>query len=168
VTGSGRSILIVLSIILALAATCGGDSRRLADGRWYGKVVGVDVARRAFAFAPACHLDRSGRWTAVRDRSRDPIKAPIARDAALEIYFRPAGNPAAGHQQSVALAPLADTAFHGRLPDSPPGWFVTVRDEAVVSVEEDSGIRSSDKAGQANVRVRLESQHAGLREQLGS
>jgi hypothetical protein len=119
-------------------------SRRLADGQWYGKLVAVDVGHRKLTFAPACRLS-SERWTAVADGSREQFTATVVRHPDLEIYYRPS-NAAAGHVQSADLALLADVASHGRFPDSPPGWFVTMRGGAAVSVQEDSGIRSSGEA----------------------
>jgi hypothetical protein len=143
----GRRALIVLAVVLVLAAPgCGGHSRPLADGEWYGKLSAVNVAHRALSFAPACSLDRSGRWIAVADRSADPITVGIAPKADLEVYFRPNGETAAGHAQPAGLRLLADVASHGRNPNSPPGWFVSARDGVAVSVQEDSGIRSSGKA----------------------
>jgi hypothetical protein len=108
--------------------------------------VTVNVPHRQLTFAPACTLGKSGRWIAVPEGSRDQVTAPISPHPDLAIYYRPNGNAAQGHGQSVGLTKLADVALHGRLPHFPPGWFVTVRDRTVVSVEEDSGIRSSGKA----------------------
>jgi hypothetical protein len=97
-------------------------------------------------FAPACRLSKSGRWIAVPATSRVPVVVPLSPRADLEIYYRPNGNAAEGHGQSADLKQFADVALRGHLPDSPPGWFVTVRDRKAVWVEEDSGVRSSGKA----------------------
>jgi hypothetical protein len=110
--------LFLVAVILALAAGCGGDSRRLADGQWYGKLVGVHVAHRSLTFAPACRLE-SARWIG--------------------------GSAGADHGQTANLGQLANVALLGHLPDFPPGWFVTVRDGVAVSVQEGSGIRSSGR-----------------------
>jgi hypothetical protein len=131
-----------VAVTAAVAAGCGGDAP-LADGRWYGKAVAVDVAERRLTFAPACKFDRS-RWVDVDDRSRVDIE--IALGAELGIYFRPGGNAAAGHGQQADLAQLEDWLEGGPGPSSPPGWFVVVRDGAAVSVEQSSGIRSSGRA----------------------
>lgn len=106
----------------------------------------MNVPHRQLTFAPACTFGKSGRWIAVPVGSRDQVTATISPHADLEIYYRPNGNVAEGHAQSVGLTKLADVALHGHLPDFPPGWFVTVRDRTVVSVEEDSGVRSSGRA----------------------
>jgi hypothetical protein len=134
--------LVIATSVVPLALTGCGNSHRLGDGRWYGKLVSVSVAHRTLTFAPACKF-RSGRYTAVADRSG--VAVPIALRAPLAIYFRPGGNVVAGHGQPVDVAQLAaDIAAHPGLPDSPPGWFVTVRAGAAVDVAEDSGITSSD------------------------
>ena len=141
-----RSIrrLTLASLVAALLAGCGGHSRKLGDGEWYGKVVSVDVAHRRLDFAPACNLKESGRWAAVPNRAR--VTIALAGHPDLEIYFRPSGDASAAHGQSADLRQLADIVAHRRLPDFPPGWFVTVRGGTTVSVAEDSGIRSSGKA----------------------
>ncbi len=138
-----RFLLVVL--IAALATGCGGRARRFGDGSWYGKVASVNVTQRTLTFAPACRLNSAGRWIAV---SRVPAAIAVSPRADLEIYYRPNGNAAEGHGQSVDLPQLADTARHGRLPDNPPRWYMTVRHHAAVSVEEDSGISSRGKADQ--------------------
>ena len=137
--------LFFVALIAALAAACGGGARDLADGSWYGKVVSVDVAQRTLRFAPACRFSESGRWIAVPDSSRVPA-VRVSPHADLEIYYRPNRNVGEGHGQSADLKQVADVALPGRLANSPPGWFITVRDRAAVSVEEDSGVRSSGKA----------------------
>jgi hypothetical protein len=137
--------LISLAVVTAaLLAGCGGSSRTLGDGQWFGKLVSVDVADRRLEFAPACDLNRSGRWVAARQKGRATIGLSAHPD--LEIYFRPNGEVSAGHGESAGVRQLAQVAAHGRLPDFPPGWFVTVRSGAVTSVVEDSGLRSSGKA----------------------
>lgn len=125
----GRLLSVVL--IVSLAAGCGGRSRRLDDGRWYGKIVAVDVAHRRLTFAPACELGESKRWIAV------PAGSRVATTN---------GNAAQGRGQSSDLTQVAEVAVRRHDPDFPPGWFVTVRDRAAASVQEDSGIRSSGKA----------------------
>jgi hypothetical protein len=73
------------------------------------------------------------------------VVVPITKGADLEIYFRPSGSVEAGHIQRANLALLKHVAEHGRLPDFPPGWFVTVERGVAVSVDEDSGLRESSK-----------------------
>jgi len=140
----GRLLSVVL--IVSLAAGCGGRSRRLDDGRWYGKIVAVDVAHRRLTFAPACELGESKRWIAVPAGSRVATTVPLSSRADLQIYYRPNGNAAQGRGQSSDLTQVAEVAVRRHAPDFPPGWFVTVRDRAAASVQEDSGIRSSGKA----------------------
>lgn len=135
--------LCIGPLAILLLAGCGGHSRKLGDGQWYGKVVSVDVARRRLKFAPTCNL-AAGRWVAVSNRVAMTI--PLARHPDLTIYFRPNGSASAGHAQSVGLHRLADVVAHGRLPDFPPGWFVTTRGGAAASIAEDSGLRSSGSA----------------------
>jgi hypothetical protein len=135
--------LLVASHIPSLTIGCGGDQRRLGDGSWYGKVVAVNVSKRTLTFAPACRFSKSRRWTAT---SRVPAAVTLSRRADVEIYYRPNGSPAQGHGQSAELSTFADVALHGRSPASPPGWFVTVREGAAMSVEQDSGVTSSGKA----------------------
>jgi hypothetical protein len=132
--------LLVVSLIPSLTIGCGGDQRRLGDGYWYGKVVAVNVSKRTLTFAPACRFSRSRRWTAT---SRVPAAVTLSRRADVEIYYRPNGNPAQGHGQSADLSTFADVALHGRSPAF--GWFITVREGAAMSVEQDSGITSSGK-----------------------
>jgi hypothetical protein len=108
--------------------------------------VGVDVAQRTLRFAPACRLSESGRSILVPESSRVPATVRVSPEAELEIYYRADGNVADGHGQSTDLEQLADVAVRGRLPVFPPGWFVKVRNGAAVSVQEDSGVRSSGKA----------------------
>jgi hypothetical protein len=136
----------VVALVASLATGCGGTPRQLDDGSWYGKVVTVDVEQRTLTFAPACRLGASGRWIAVPAKRRAPVVVPLSRRADLQIYYRPSGNAAEGHSQSADLKRFADVARSGRPPDFPPGWFVSVRDGAAVSAEEDSGITSSGKA----------------------
>jgi hypothetical protein len=133
-------------LVAAVLAACGAHSRGLSDGQYYGKLVSVDIAHRRLNFAPACNLNASGRWATVATSSRTPITLDIAAHPDLEIYLRPSGNVATGHVQGADLRQLADVAAHGRLPDFPPGWFLTVRNSTAVSVAEDSGIRSSGNA----------------------
>jgi hypothetical protein len=137
--------LLSVVLVASLVSGCRGHSRRLGDGQWYGKLIAVNVAHRRLTFAPACSLNESGRWIVVPASSRVQDTATIAHPD-LEIYFRPSGSVVAGHGQGVHLAQLAPVASHGQRPDFPPGWFVTVRDGAAVSVYEDSGIRSSGEA----------------------
>lgn len=130
---------------------CGGDplgghgDRRLRDGSWYGKVIGANVEHRTLTFAPTCRLSGSGRWVLA---SRAPVVLTLAPHATLAIYFRPNGNAAEGHSQPADWKLLADVAQHGRLPSFPPGWFITLQNDAAVSIEEDSGIRSSGRTDQ--------------------
>src|SRR5205814_8409647 len=65
-----------------------------------------------------------------------PLIVRIYRRADLSISFRPSGRPEAGHFQTASLAMLKDIAEHGRLPDFPPGWWVTVEGGKAVSVQE--------------------------------
>jgi hypothetical protein len=138
--------LLLVALIALLMTGCGGDPRRLGEGSWYGKVVAVNIAQRTLTFAPACRLSKSGRWIAVPAARHVPAVVRLAEHADLQIYYRPSGNPAEGHGQGAELKEFADVALRGRLPHFPPGWFVTVRDDAAVSVEEDSGVRSSGTA----------------------
>jgi len=108
---------------------------------WFGKLVSVDVGHRQLAFIPACKF-KSGRFHASASRAR--IVLSLGAHPELEIYFRPGGNAEAGHGQAADLRELADVVIHGRLPDFPPGWFLTVRRGRVVAVEENSGLTSSD------------------------
>jgi hypothetical protein len=126
-------------LVAALLAGCGGHSRRLGDGQWYGRLVSVDVTHRRLTVDPACNLNESGSWTAVKERAQFVVA--LASHPELQIYVRPGGDAAAGHGQKTELTQFADTAAH-----DPAGWFVALRDGAAVSVEEDSGIRSSGKA----------------------
>lgn len=144
----GLRRLLPVALIASVAAGCGGHPRRLDDGSWYGKVVTVDGAQRTLTFAPACRFSKSGRWIAVPATSRVPAAVTVSPRPDLEIYYRPNGNVAEGHLQSADLKQFADVARHTHLPDFPPGWFITVRDRAAVSVEEDSGISSSEQADQ--------------------
>jgi hypothetical protein len=141
-----RRIGSLIALVAALATGCGGQSPRIVDGDLYGKVVAVNVADRKLTFAPVCRLSKSGRWIALPVSSRTRVTATISPQASLEVYYRPNGNAAEGNGQSVNLRQIAEVALDGHLPDFPPGWFVTVRDDAVVSVEEDSGVRSSGEA----------------------
>jgi len=143
-TRGGRLALVAL--VTFVAPSCGGHAQRLADGRWYGKVVAVDVAHRNVTFAPACRFSGAGRWISVPTGRRVAAVAHLSTDADLEIYYRPNGNAARGHGQRSGLAQLAEVALHGDHRDFPPGWFVTVRNRAAVSVQEDSGVRSTGKA----------------------
>jgi TolB protein len=117
--------------------------RRLPDGRWYGKVIRVNFGRGSLTFTPACRTSAARRWIAVRRR---PVAVAVAAHADLAIYYRPDGDAARGHGQTVDWELFADVATHGRLPDYPPGWFLTVRNGVAVSIEEDSGIQSSGRA----------------------
>jgi hypothetical protein len=140
---AGRLLSVAL---LALSAwACGGDDpRRLGDGSWYGKVVTVNVAQRTLRFAPACRLSESDQWVAVPASDRAPVSVSLSPSADFLIYYRRSGS--AGHGQSADLKQLADVALRGRLPEHPPGWFVTVQESDAVTVEGDSGIRSSGEA----------------------
>jgi Tol biopolymer transport system component len=130
-------------ISVATGAIANGQ---LSDGSWYGKVVRADVALRALTFAPACRLSAARRWVPATGRA--PVKLPLAPIASLAIYYRPNGAIAKGHSQTAGWKQLADVAEHGHLPAFPPGWFLTVRHGAAVSIEEDSGIRSAGPAEQ--------------------
>lgn len=141
---SSTRILALALGIAAVLAGCGGSSPKLGDGQWYGKLVSVDVAKQELEFAPACHLNRSGRW--VVGGAEEPFTVGLAAHPSLAVYFRPGGEASQGHGQSADLPQLARIAAHGRLPDFPPGWFVTVRGGEVASVVEDSGIQSSGAA----------------------
>ena len=132
--------VVVGGLILALAG-CGGNARKLGDGEWYGKIVSIDVKHRNVVLAPACEIN-GGRSITMADHAA--ATNPIASNADLTIYFRPSGNIVAGHGQSATLKQLADVAVHGRLPDFPPGWFVTVKRGAAISLEEDSGVEAPD------------------------
>jgi hypothetical protein len=137
-----RTIILAL-VIAALLAGCGGSSRTLGDGQWYGKLVSVDVSGRRVEFAPACFSTRR-RWVARRGEGQFTIG--LAEHPSLAIYYRPNGEASAGHGQGADLGQLARIAAGGRLPDFPPGWFITVRGGGVASVVEDSGLRSGDPA----------------------
>ena len=102
-----------------------------ADGEWYGKIVSVSVSRRTLMFAPAC---RGSATVPVSERGAESL---LIAHADLEIYYRPGGKVVGGHVQAASLKLLASVAAHGRLPDFPPGWFVTVKGGAVISVRED-------------------------------
>jgi hypothetical protein len=132
----------VLSV--ALLAGCGGSSPKLGDGRWYGKLISVDVSGRRLDFAPACRFARSGRWVAGGGEARFTVALAARPD--LAIYFRPGGKAAAGHGQGASLGQLGRIAAAGPSRDLPPGWFVTVRNGTAASVVEDSGIQSSGEA----------------------
>ena len=140
--------LLLIALVASLATGCGGDSRRLGNGSWYGKVVAVNVAQRTLTFVPGCRFSKSKRWNAVPATSRVPVAVTLSPRADWTIYCRPNGNGAEGHAKSADLKHLADAALHGHLPNFPPGWFVTVRDRTAVSLEEDSGIRSPGQADQ--------------------
>ena len=139
----------VFTSMASFTLGCDGDplgghgNRRLSDGSWYGKIVGVRVAQRTLTFAPACRISESGRWVSA---SHAPSAVALTPRAALAIYYRPDGSAAAGHSQPTDWKDLADVAAHGRLPDFPPGWFITLKDRAAASIEEDSGISSSGTA----------------------
>jgi hypothetical protein len=142
---------LLASVVMLLAVSTAAASAEksshippLTDGRWYGKVVAVDVRSRDLLFEPACVL-RSNRWTSV-ERSQRAVH--LATGADLVIYFRPGGNAVAGHVQSATLRELMPVALHGRLPDFPSGWFLTVSHGVGGSLQEDSGARSSGEADQ--------------------
>ena len=78
-----------------------------------------------------------------------PLIVRIYRRADLSISFRPSGRPEAGHFQTASLAMLKDIAEHGRLPDFPPGWWVTV--EGGKAVPEGVWFRSFTFASDASV-----------------
>jgi hypothetical protein len=111
-----RTIILAL-VIAALLAGCGGSSRTLGDGQWYGKLTSVDVSQRRLAFAPACFSTRR-RWVARRGEGRFTIG--LAEHPSLAIYYRPNGEASAGHGQGADLGQLARIAAGGRLPDFPP------------------------------------------------
>jgi hypothetical protein len=138
--------LLLMVLLASVAAGCGGHSRRLADGDWYGKIVAVDVAHRTVTLAPACRSVQSTGWIDVQARDRVATSVLLSRRADLEVYYRPGGNAARGHGQPSDLTQLADVASRHHDPDFPPGWFVTVRDRVGVSVHEDSGVRSAGTA----------------------
>ena len=142
---SMRTGLAVVTV--ALLAGCGGSLRTLGDGQWYGKLVSVDVAGRRLEFAPACR-SRSNRWVAGGGEQRFTVG--LAAHPGVFVYYRPNGEVSAGHGQSAGLRQLAQIAAHGRLPDFPSGWYVTVRRGVVAFVAEDSGLRSSGKSDRRN------------------
>ena len=90
-------------------------------------------------------VDPAGRWVAVPAHDRVPSAAKVAAHPGLGIYFRPGGDVVAGHEQSADLALIADVARRGRLPDFPPGWFVTIKNGLVTTVQEDSGLRATGR-----------------------
>lgn len=140
---AGRMLLVVL--VPVIATGCGGrHPQRLGEGLWYGKFIDMNVPQRMTTFASACRFS-DGRWIATR---RDVSATAVSPHADLEIYVRPGGRAAAGHAQSADLKLLSDVALHGRPPDSPPGWFVRVRNHVAVSISEDSGVRSSGRVDQ--------------------
>lgn len=127
--------LIVAACVANAAGAAEGD---LSAGAWYGKIVSVNARTRSIVFAPAC-----GPSGVVPLAGRVPVVMRIVKNADVEIYYRPGGSVEAGHVQFADLALLKSIAEHGRLPDFPPGWFVSVKDGAAVSIDEDSGIRRS-------------------------
>jgi hypothetical protein len=138
-------LLLLVALIPSIATACGGrHPQRRGEGFWYGKFIAISIPQRTTTFVPACRFS-DGRWIATR---RDTIETTVSPHADLEIYFRPRGSPAAGHVQSAELKLLSAVALHGRPPDSPPGWFVKVRNHVAVSVSEDSGVGSSARADQ--------------------
>jgi hypothetical protein len=137
-------LLLIVALVPSVATACGGHPQRLGEGLWYGKFMAMNIAQRTTTFAPACRFSE-GRWVATK---RASIATAVSPRADLEIYFRPNGSAAAGHVQSADLKLLADVALHGRPPDSPPGWFVKVRNHVAVSISEDSGLASSARGDQ--------------------
>lgn len=111
--------LFLVAVILALAAGCGGDSRRLADGQWYGKLVGVHVAHRSLTFAPRVGSSpRAGSAEALAPTTgRPPTSGSSPTWPCLATFrtFRPDGSspcetaslsrckraPASGHRAGV-------------------------------------------------------------------
>lgn len=137
--------LRLVALVALIATACGGrHPQRLGEGLWYGKFIAINVPQRTTTFASACQFSH-GRWIATR---RDSTATAVSPHADLEIYFRPGGRAAGGHAQSADLKLLSDVALHRRAPDSPPGWFVRVRDHVAVSISEDSGVHSSGRADQ--------------------
>jgi hypothetical protein len=133
--------------LVALLTVLGAPSAhasRLSDGVWYGKVSSVDVSRRTFVFTSACALTPAGRWI-VATRNRTTVA--LGTHVGLTIYYRPNGDPAAGHPQSANLATLASIANGKPSPDFPPGWAVTVKRGAAVLVDESSGIYGGASLG---------------------
>jgi glycosyltransferase involved in cell wall biosynthesis len=135
--------VVAALLLAALLAGCGGSSRRLGDGQWYRKLVTVDVAHWRMKFAPAC-IVRAGRWVAAD--GREPMTVGVTAHPSLAIYFRPNGDASEGHGQPADMRLLAGAVAEGPDADSPPGWFVRVRRGSVVSVAQDSGLRSAGKA----------------------
>lgn len=147
-TYRGRLVVLPLagSLVVVLLAGCGGRTRALGDGDWYGKLVSVDVARREITFAPACDFaDR--RWTTAHRDER--VVLPLADRPRLMVHFRPGGSAVSGHGQPATLRLLARVAAHGHLPDFPPGWYVMVRRGKAALVQEDSGLESTGTADRA-------------------
>jgi hypothetical protein len=137
--------LLFVALVALISTACGGPHpQRLGEGLWYGKFIAIDAPQRTTTFTPACRFSH-GRWVATR---RDSTATAISPHADLEIYFRPGGRAAGGHAQSADVKLLSDVALHGRAPDSPPGWFVRVRDHVAVAIWEDSGVHSSGRADQ--------------------
>ena len=134
--------LVGLTVVLVLAVGCGGTHGQPRDGAWYGRLGAISVQDRTLSFAPACRLGKTHRWLAIPAGDRRPFTISLASRARLEIYYRPRGDPAAGHGQPSELGQIADAASKGP-PDFPPGWFLTVDGNRAVAVTEDSGITSS-------------------------
>ncbi len=140
-----RRVGAFVAVAVTLAATgCGGHSRHLADGRWYGKIVAVDGDDH-LALEPVCRF-AAGRWVAVSRAARERSSTPISAETDVQLYFRPGGSAAAGHSVSGGPVSLAAAVRAGPSADFPAGWFVTVKHGAAVSVLEDAGVRSAGTA----------------------
>lgn len=64
----------------------------------------------------------------------------LGKHAALTIYFRPGGDPAAGHSQTANIGTFASIVNGKPSPDFPRGWAITVSHGVAVLVEEGSGL----------------------------
>ncbi len=66
--------------------------------------------------------------------------APLGKHVELTIYFRPNGDPAAGHPQVADLATFASIANGKPSADFPREWAIVVNHGVAVFVDEGSGI----------------------------
>jgi hypothetical protein len=133
--------------LVALLTVLGAPSAhasRPSDGVWYGKITSVNVARRTFVFTSACALTPAGRWIVA---TRNTTTVSLGTHVGLTIYYRPNGDPVAGHPQSANLTTLASIANGKPSPDFPPGWAVTVKHGVALLVEESSGLYGDPSLG---------------------